>query len=121
MHEIIFYTDASGKSPVLDYLKQLAQTNGKDARIRLKKAQNYIKILKEYGITAGEPYMKHLDGDIWEIRPASDRILFAGVVGGRFVLLHQFMKKTQKTPKREIEQAKRELSDYIERSGNDER
>lgn len=32
-----------------------------------------------------------------------------------FVLLHRFMKKTQKTPAREIEQAKRELADLIER------
>lgn len=32
-----------------------------------------------------------------------------------FVLLHCFMKKTQKTPAREIEQAKRELADLIER------
>ena len=35
---------------------------------------------------------------------------------GKFILLHQFQKKTQKTPKREIEQAKRELADYYERS-----
>ena len=48
-----------------------------------------------------------------------DRILFAAVVGGRFVLLHTFMKQTQKTPAREIAQAKRELADFIERGGND--
>ena len=64
--------------------------------------------------------MKHLDGEIWELRPLRDRILFAGVVGGKFVLLHQFLKKTQKTPKREIEQAKKELEDYLERSDSDE-
>jgi len=44
-----------------------------------------------------------------------DRILCAGVVGGKYVLLHPFTKKTQKTPAREIEKAKRELSDFIER------
>ena len=64
----------------------------------------------------GEPYMKHLNGDIWEIRPLRDRILFAGVIDGKYVLLHQFMKKTQKTPPREIEQAKRELADFKKRS-----
>ena len=116
MYEIIFYTTNAGESPVLNYLEQLAQTNGKEARIRLKKAQDYIEVLKQYGTTAGEPYMKHLDGDIWELRPMRDRVLFAGSIDGSFVLLHQFMKKTQKTPKREIEQAKRELADYIERS-----
>ena len=67
-----------------------------------------------------ENYVKHIDGDIWELRPIRNRILFAGIVGGRFVLLHHFVKKTQKTPVREIEQAKRELKDFIERSDLDE-
>lgn len=58
---------------------------------------------------------KHLDGEIWELRPLRDRILFVCRVGGGYVLLHHFMKKTQKTPAREIEKAKRELADLIER------
>lgn len=120
MFDIIFYEDEAGNAPVLEYLRELAHTNGKDARIRLTKARDYIKVLSEYGKTAGEPYMKHLDGDIWELRPASDRIFFAGVIDDGFVLLHQFHKKTQKTPKREIEQAKSELKDFLERSGEDE-
>ncbi|MDR2179305.1 MAG: type II toxin-antitoxin system RelE/ParE family toxin [Synergistaceae bacterium] len=40
---------------------------------------------------------------------------FAAYTGDKFVLLHHFMKKTQKTPPREIEQAKRELDDIKER------
>ena len=35
----------------------------------------------------------------------------------KFIILHHFIKKTQKTPKREIEQAKRNLQDYLERNG----
>ena len=30
---------------------------------------DYIQVLSEYGKMAGEPYIKHLDGDIWELRP----------------------------------------------------
>ncbi len=30
----------------------------------------------EHGTAAGEPYVKHLDGEIWELRPLRDRILF---------------------------------------------
>ena len=71
--------------------------------------------MREYGTQAGEPYIKHLDGEIWELRPIRDRILFAAYTGNKFVLLHHFMKKTQKTPPREIEQAKRELDDIKER------
>ena len=59
----------------------------------------------------------HPDGDIRELRPLRDRILFVGVVDGKYVLLHQFMKKTQKTPAREIKKAKNELKDFKERSG----
>lgn len=74
-----------------------------------------MHILKQYGTMAGEPYMKHLDGDIWELRPLRDRILFVAWHEGSFVLLHSFVKKTQKTPAREIDKAKRELADLKER------
>jgi len=40
--------------------------------------------------------------------------------GKSFILLHHFVKKTQKTPSREIDQAKRNLTDYRERSNNDD-
>ena len=119
MYEVIFYHDKNGKSQVLDFLKELVKQKGKDARINANKVNDYIQSLAMYGTYIGEPVCKHLDGEIWELRPLSNRILFAGVVEGKFVLLHQFPKKTQKTPKREIEQAKRELADYMERSRSD--
>lgn len=78
-----------------------------------------MHILKRYGTLAGEPYMKHLDGDIWELRPLRDRILFVAWHEDSFVLLHSFMKKTQKTPAREIDKAKRELADLKERGSYD--
>jgi phage-related protein len=59
--------------------------------------------------------VKHIDGDIWELRPAKDRVLFVVMKQGKFLLLHAFTKKTVKTPKREIEKAKAEYKDYIER------
>lgn len=116
MHEILFYEDRSGNIPVYDYMQELAKSGSKDSRIKLNKISQYIKVLQSEGTTAGEPVMKHLDGDIWELRPIRDRILFAAYVNGSFVLLHVFMKQTQKTPPREIEKAKRELADFIERS-----
>lgn len=59
-----------------------------------------MKILSEHGTRVGEPYMKHIDGDIWELRPLRDRIFFFGWNGDSFVLLHQFMKKTQNPKKK---------------------
>ena len=116
MHEIIFYRDRKGNEPVLDYLYELSKSSGKDNRIKLNKINDYIQALSVHGTQLSENYLKHLSGDIWELRPIRDRILFAGVVGEKYVLLHPFTKKTQKTPAREIEKAKRELSDFIERS-----
>ncbi len=118
LYEIYFYKDKNGNEPVADYLTELAGKKDKDSRIKLNKIRDYVKILSEYGTRAGEPYIKHLDGNIWELRPLRDRILFVGWVNGSYVLLHHFMKKTQKTPVREIEKAKRELADMIERGVN---
>ncbi len=118
MHQIYFYKDQNGNEPVIKYMEKLSKQKGKDSRIKLNKINDYIQMLKQYGTQAGEPYIKHLDGEIWELRPLRDRILFVAWVNGSFVLLHQFMKKTQKTPAREIEKAKRELADLIERGIN---
>jgi phage-related protein len=115
LHDIYFYKDRNGNEPVKEYLAELAAKKDKDSRIKLNKIRDYMKTLSVYGTQAGEPYIKHLDGEIWELRPLRDRILFVAWVNGSYVLLHQFMKKTQKTPAREIEKAKRELADIVER------
>lgn len=96
-------------------MEELAASSGKDARINLRKIGSYITLLDKNGLSIGEPYIKHLKGDIWELRPLRNRILFAALVEGRFVLLHVFLKKTQKTPVTEIEKAERELEDFRRR------
>ena len=63
MHEIIFYEDAAGNKPVLEFIQELRSKNGKDARIRVNKVLEYIKVLETSGTAAGEPYTKHLDGE----------------------------------------------------------
>lgn len=120
MHEVVFYKDKNGKEPVLEYIRQLSKKKDKDSRIKLNKIQDYIQILSEYGTQTGEPYIKHIGGDLWELRPLRDRIFFAAWINGSYVLLHHFMKKTQKTPISEIDQAKKELADLIERGNKDE-
>ncbi len=110
-----FYRDRSGNKPVADYIKAIAAKQDKDSRIKARKIQEYLNTLGEYGLRLREPYIKHLDGDLWELRPLSDRFFFVAWTGGSFVILHHFVKQTQKTPQREIEQAKRELADLKER------
>lgn len=120
MHKIYFYKDKNGREPVLEYLAELTGKKDKDSRIKANKIGDYIEILRQYGTLAGEPYMKHIDGEIWELRPLRDRIFFAAWTGNGFILLHHFVKKTQKTPAREIEKAKREYKDIMERGVKDE-
>lgn len=120
MYSIRFYKDKDGREPLKEYLKELGAKSDKNSRINFNKIRDYIKILSEYGTRAGEPYVKHLDGGIWELRPLRNRILFFAYDGKQYILLSHFIKKTQKTPKREIEKAKNLINDYAERSKDDE-
>jgi phage-related protein len=116
MFEVFFYADGRGKQPTRDYIKELAERTDKGNRIRAQKINDYLQYLYEQGKNAGEPYVKRIDGEIWELRPTSDRILFAAWDGKSFIILHHFVKKTRKTPQREIDKAKRNLADYRERN-----
>ena len=69
--------------------------------------------MQQNGSTLSENIMKHIEDDIWELRPGNSRVFyFFYGEDGKFVLLHHFKKKTQKTPRREIERAKAERDDY---------
>lgn len=117
MFKIKLYEDEQGYSDVKTFIRSLKKRSetSKDARINFSKVVAYIDILEEMGTRVGEPITKHLDGEIWELRPISNRILYAFYSEDTFVLLHHFKKKTQKTPHREIEKAKREIEDYRRR------
>jgi len=121
VYNIVFYANKRGEQPVKEYidsLKEKAETS-KDSRIKLTKIVAYLDILAKNGTRAGENFIKHLEDGIWELRPINDRILFFYWNQRTFVLLHHFKKKTQKTPRREIEQAKRNKEDFLERSNHD--
>ena len=77
MYEIYFYEDKNGNSPILEYMQMLDLKHDKDSRIKINKIYDYIDVLRKAGKSSGEPYVKHLDGEIWELRPIRDRILFA--------------------------------------------
>ena len=119
MYDIDFYRTTDGYCDIESFLvnlEQLALTN-KDARIQYKQIAQYIQFLADHGTRLGENITKHLEGDIWELRPGNNRVLFFYFKDNTFVLLHHFRKKTQKTPKREIERAKSEMNDWISRKG----
>ena len=78
MYEVEFYEDRNGQEPIKEFIIELRAKGrtSKSERIRAEKILTYIRALQEYGTRAGEPFMKHIDGDIWELRPLRDRIFF---------------------------------------------
>ena len=119
MYDVIFYSDSKGNEPIAEFIRALRQKSvtDKNARINFNKIIAYINLLTNQGTRIGEPVTKHLDGDIWELRPLDHRILYAYYKDNKFILLHHFVKKTKKLPPGELEQAKRNLADFIERDG----
>ena len=100
MYNIEFYEDSNGRSELWEFLESLrvkAATN-KDARIKYKQISLYIQLLEDNGTRLNENITKHLDDDIWELRPGNNRVLYFYFQNDTFVLLHQFRKKTQKLP-----------------------
>lgn len=101
-------------------MKQLQNNETKDNRIKFNKISIYIELLAKNGLTLNENYLKHIEKEIWELRPLRDRILFANWSNNEFIVLSIFMKETRKTPKKEIEKAKKLLEDYRKRRNESE-
>lgn len=118
MFNIIFYEDKKGYSEVKEFILNLNKKSktDKNCNIQFNKIVSYFDLLEELGTRVGKPVTKHLDGEIWELRPHNNRILYAYYKDNTFIMLHQFVKKTQKTPPREIKQAMRNLKDFKERN-----
>lgn len=75
-----------------------------DMRARLVRV---AQLIEEKGLERmGEPHLKHIEGRLWEMRLTGrsgiSRALYVTAAGKRVVILRVFVKKTQKTPRREI-------------------
>ena len=81
-----------------------------------------LEILQEKGNLLREPYSKHLEDGIFEIRgkvgTVISRVLYFFFYVRKIILTNGFIKKSQKTPKKEIQMAKNRRHDYIERRQN---
>ena len=87
---------------VRDWLDSLSNSN-------FKRVDEVCGMLAQRGTELGGPWSDHLEGAVWEMRmKGRDGIARAAYVtasGQRVVVVHVFTKKTQKTPRREIETA----------------
>ncbi len=115
LFEIEFYEKSDGTMPVKDFLDSL------DVKMRAKMHFS-IELLKFSGYRLREPYSKSLGDGILELRAKSgnniSRVLYFFVVGNTAVLTNGFIKKTDKTPKSEIERAMQYKADYFNRKEN---
>jgi phage-related protein len=113
MFDLEYYTLPSGERPVETFLDSL------NTKIRAK-AFGSLEILSEYGHALRAPYSKAVGDSLFELRIkfAGDitRIFYFFYVKNRIVLTNGFIKKTQKTPRRERELALRYKTDYERRN-----
>ena len=75
------------------------------------RAQGYIELFEQNGFILPGQYLKKIEDDIWELRPGKIRLL-VGKAGARMVVVNGFKKKTEKTPRKEVETAKKRLKEY---------
>lgn len=108
-----FYVAKDGTTPVQEFLDSL------DKKMRAK-AVRQILLLNELGTEIREPYSKPIKDGLFELRIkfATDitRIFYFFFVEHKIILTNGFVKKTQKTPKQEIEKALQYKIDYERRN-----
>ena len=113
MNEVVYYQREDGGSPVKAFIESLPLKHQ-------VKALWQIDLLEEKGRTLREPYVSDIEGDQYKglfelrIKFASDisRIFYFTAAGDKFVLLHGFVKKTNKTPPGELQTALTRMNDY---------
>lgn len=114
MFEVEFYEKANGDIPVENFLNSL------DIKMR-NKILMILNVLQEKGNQLREPYSKHLEDGIFEVRGKIgndiSRVLYFFYINEKIILTNGFIKKTQKTLKKEIDLAKKYRKEYIERFG----
>ncbi|MDR2569933.1 MAG: type II toxin-antitoxin system RelE/ParE family toxin [Oscillospiraceae bacterium] len=110
--DIDFYDLADGTRPAEVFIESLPPK-------MMAKVLRSINMLRLNGYELREPYSKHLDDGIFEIRAKVgkdiSRVLYFFIIGRKAILTHGFIKKTQKTPPIEIDRAKKYREDYLSR------
>jgi len=109
----IFYETVEGKSPVEEFIESLdAETQGK---FIIKQ-----QLLQDFGSQLRYPHTDHLEEGILELRfkgkEGQIRVLFFFFYGKRIIFTHGFVKKTQKTPQKEITLAQERRKDFLTRN-----
>ena len=107
-----FYKRPDETEPAKEFIDSL------DLKMQAKLAME-IQLLEDFGVQLRLPYSEHLEDGIFELRAKVStnisRVLYFFYVGNTAILTNGFMKKSQQTPREEIEKAKRYREDYLKR------
>ena len=110
--QVDFYETENGKCPVEEFIESL------EPKLQAKVLRT-IDLLEANGTELREPYSKHIENGIFELRikQRSDisRVLYFFFVGNIAILTNGFIKKSQGTPKAQKEIAKKYKADYERR------
>lgn len=104
--KITFYTTASARSPVLDYMKDLS----KQERARLLEALDQIEAC---GFDAVRVQFRQIDGKLWEIKISAYRVFYVLVDNEEMILLHIYKKQGQKLPLKERDLALKRMKEVL--------
>lgn len=112
--EITYYETPTGRSPVREFI------DGLPAKAQAKIAWS-LDLLARFGVQLGEPYVKPIARreKLWELRvtisPNIYRLFYFAVSGRKFVLVHAFTKRSQRTPRKELDVAEARRKEYLQR------
>ena len=110
--EVVFYRKADGSEPVRDFIDSLRP------KLRAKMVADLAK-LEQRNLELREPYAKSLGKGLFELRigQANDiaRAFYFFYEGRKIIVTNGFIKKSSKTPRSEIERARRYQRDWEER------
>ena len=109
--EIEFYKMKDGKEPVVDFLDSLDDKTA-------AKLVGLMEVLEEKGTELRMPYSEYLDDGIFELRckqGSNITVLYFFYIGKKIIATNGFVKKTQKTPPKELKLAKERRADWQER------
>lgn len=90
MYTVEFYEKANGESELWDFLESLRKkaSTDKNSRIQYKQISLYIQLLQDNGTRLSENITKHIDDDIWELRPGNNRVFYFSL---KMILLFCFI------------------------------
>lgn len=104
---VAFFKSESGNEPVRDWLKNMSVFDKKVIGTDIKTVQ--------FGFPIGMPLVRKIDSGLWEVRSHIEngiaRIFFT-IEGNHMILLHGFIKKSQATPKADLELSKQRLKQF---------